>query len=453
MTKISRCRVCGSKALTPAFSIGDGGKETPRLAGRRRRYSSEYVLCDTTRDAMACGLLQSAEARQAPIASSPSSRYASVRNHLRAAATEALELISGRDGAALDIGCSDGSLLSFYPRWIERFGIDQSSRHVGVIGAWATTAHGSFPSPGADKFIGARKFDIVTAISVLEELDDPKAFLQGVKAALADDGVAVVETLYAPVTLTRTQVETFLAGVSAVYSLAVLERLARECGLKIFRGALTDKEGGSIRLFLTHEGVDAHDFEPWQERLARLWDEENALSLRTLHPYRAFEQRANEARGAFISMLTEIASRREVAHLACADARAEALLSWAGPAARAIEAAIDDGFGPQAQLGGDGPRLITESESRAREPDYLVAPASLKREALERWRESVLLGGQIVFATPFAHAVHAQNYAAEYAKTLASGDGAGGIESLRAILGAAGAPRLVASSERKAASA
>ncbi|MEZ5917434.1 MAG: hypothetical protein R3C40_07715 [Parvularculaceae bacterium] len=42
--------------------------------------------------------------------------------------------------------------------------------------------------------------------------------------------------------------------------------------------ALTDKDGGSIRLFITHDTED-YDFDPWYERLM-VWDE-SALSLRS----------------------------------------------------------------------------------------------------------------------------------------------------------------------------
>ncbi|MEQ8748309.1 MAG: hypothetical protein RIC52_00910, partial [Amphiplicatus sp.] len=128
MKKITHCRACGSKALTPAFSLEKAAPAlSARIGGalvRRSRADIDFVLCDPAKDARACGLLQLAHKRVAPVAPpAPSNRYASVRAHLRAVATEALELISGRDCAALDIGCSDGALLSFYPRWVERYGV------------------------------------------------------------------------------------------------------------------------------------------------------------------------------------------------------------------------------------------------------------------------------------------------------------------------------------------
>lgn len=438
------CRACDSKALTPVFSMSAG---RPRGAPR-----ADYVLCDPSRDARACGLMQSAYAG-ATETPAPSGRRPSTRDHLRAVATEALELISGRDCAALDIGCNDGSLLSYYPRWVERCGVDPCD-HVSEVGEWARAEKVAFPSTEFDRAFGDMKFDIITAVSVFEHIDNPRAMLAAVRARLTGDGVFALETLYAPMVLTRNAVETLYTGVSAVYSLSVLEWLAREAGLKIFKGALTSKEGGSIRLFLTHKENCEFDFDPWSERLAKLWDEENALALRAVQPYQTFERRAEAVREAFLGLLEEIAGRGECAHILGADAQTEALLRWAGPAARVVTAAVDTAEARKTdRLGGNGIRIISETDCRAAEPDFLIAPARYKRELLERWREAILLGARMIFVTPRPHVVTAGNYAGEYGKTIAGGDDAAGVETLRTILAAAGGPRLIVENPDRARSA
>lgn len=448
MKKVTQCRACGSKALTPAFSMQRA--PAPRWFRRQRSAEEGYVLCDPSRDARACGLLQASH-DNANVGAEASARHRSNRDQLRAVATEALELISGRDCSALDIGCNDGTLLSYYPRWVERFGVDPSA-HADSVGAWATTMRGMFPSEGINQAIADRKFDIVTAVSVLEQVDEPRAFIERVKSLLTDDGVFALETLYAPVTLTRNCVETLQAGVSAVYSLSVLEWLLREAGLKIFKGALTEKNGGSIRLFISHIETDAYDFDPWSERLARLWDEENSLAMRALQPYQSFEQRAEAVRASFSGMLEDIAARGENVHILGADDGARALLDWIGPAANIVTAAVDTGAArTKERLGENGPRIISETDCRSAEPDYLIAPARYKQEMLERWREAILLGARMIFVTPEPHVVTSMNFAAEFGKTIAGGDGAGGVETLRTILAASGGPRLITENlDRKA---
>ncbi|MHA7871605.1 MAG: class I SAM-dependent methyltransferase, partial [Hyphococcus sp.] len=404
------------------------------------------------RDARACGLLQSA-VEGARVECDPSARHSSTRDQLRAVATESLEMISGRDCAALDIGCNDGTLLSFYPRWVERFGVDPSDQ-IDEIGDWAWTAKAAFPCPDLDSAFGGKKFDIITAVSVLEHVEDPRRLFARVQSLLADDGVFALETLYAPHVLTRNCLEALRAGAAAFYSLSVLEWLVREAGLKVFKGALTTKEGGSIRLFITHKDNDEFDFDPWYERLARIWDEENALAMRAIQPYQSFEQRAEAIRTRFATMLDGIAERGENAHLLGADPQAEALMRWIGPAGRVVSAVVDTAAAREkSTLGPKGPRIISESESRAAEPAYLIAPTRYKREMLERWRETILLGSKMIFITPEPHVVTASNYSSEYGKAISAGDGPGGVESLRSVLSASGGPRLIADNADQAQSA
>lgn len=411
-----------------------------------RTKKTRYVLCDPSRHARACGLLQAAthEASHAP---GPSARYASNRENLRALATESLELLSGRDCSALDIGCNDGSLLSYYPRWVERFGVDPSG-HVDEVGKWAWSAKAAFPSPELDKAFGEKKFDIITAASVFEHIDNPRAFLEAVKSRLSDDGVFAMETLYAPTILSRNSIDVFQAGVSAVFSLSVLEWLVRSTDMKIVKGALSAKEGGSIRLFITHKSNAEFDFDPWSERLAKLWDEENALAMRAIQPFQSFERRALEIRHRLSVLFGEIAGRGESVHILGADAQTEALLAFMGKAAKPVTAVVDTHAARETdRLGETGLPIISDTESRAAEPDYVIAPARYKREMLERWRETILLGAKMVFATPMPHIVTASNYNSEYGKTIAAGDTAGGTETLRSILAAAGGLRLVVENE------
>ncbi|HNS87450.1 MAG TPA: class I SAM-dependent methyltransferase [Parvularculaceae bacterium] len=446
MKRITHCRACGSAALSPAFTLDEAEINPGRkgVIGRAKPAAVEFVICDPSKDVHACGLVQNAHSiASLPRRAAPSGAFRTVRSSLRSLATEGLELISGRDCAALDIGCSDGTLLSFYPRWVDRFGVDPSEV-VDQIGDWAWSAKASFPSADLDRAFAGKKFDLITASSVLEEVEEPRAFFARIKALLMDDGVLALETRCLSMVLTRTAADAFIGGVAAVYSIGVLERILRDCDLKIFRGALTEKEGGSIRLFITHAESSDYDFDPWYERLAQLWDEENALSLRGRAPYQAFEHRANEAKAAFRAMMADIAARGEHAHLFGADASAQMILAWAGKHAGAIEAAIAVGdIEEGARLAPGGPALIAETESRAVEPDYLIGRPSLKREILERWRDPILRGAKVVFATPSPHVVHAGNYAAEFGKSLSGADGAGGADNLRAILSAAGGLRLV----------
>lgn len=457
--QIKSCRACGSRSLTHAFTIDDIPGARAKRSLLSTKTQSPFVLCDGTHDPHACGLIQSADSRVADSLAAnisaadlsdgggymvPSAALRTTRSSLRSAATEALELISGRDCAALDIGCSDGTLLSFYPRWVERFGVDRQSV-VEEIGDWAWTACGDFPSPQVDRALGNKKFDIVSAISVLEEIDEPRAFLARIKSLLTDDGVLVLETLYAPMTMTRAGVDGIANGANCFYSLGVLERLVRDCDLKIFRGALTEKNGGSIRVFATHAHIEEYDFDPWFERLARLWDEENALSMRSLQPYQAFETRVDEARKLYEALILESAERGDVLHILGTDRAAQLLYDWAGSGQAAIEGAVDyAGRDERLRIGADGPPIISVPEFRSLQANGLIVPFSMKREALETWHDDVMHGLQLLIFGPQPILVNAHNHAVELGKELSAQQSpTSDTSSLRTILQAAGGLRLV----------
>lgn len=451
------CRVCASKALTPITVSQRWGDTTSKISDINSAESG-FILCDPSVDAKACGLLQrSFKPKKSKLTENtspvPSGTFRSVRDHLRAAATEALELISGRDCAALDIGCNDGTLLSYYPKWVDRFGVDIDDS-IDTIGEWAWTAQAQFPSTDLDTAFGSKGFDIITCISTLEYVENPASLFEAVKKRLVNDGVFVLETLYAPMIITSNNFEALTTEVTGLYSINVLEQLLRKSDLKIFRGTLTSKDGGSIRLFITHEDNNEYDFEPWSDRLAKLWDEETVLALRDRAPYQAFQGRCADARREFQSLLTDIHKAAENIHLLGADTHASELLKWAGDAGKAISYiasfhnpnASDDFY---STVNGRKIPIISETESKTMEPDFLLAPVRLKREVLENWREPILAGGRVIFASPTPHIVDANNYSAEYGKTLSQGDSAAGVETLRNILHAAGGPRLATQSDPK----
>lgn len=463
MTHSASCKICGAHALTPVFDLSDHanpsnslplslfhGKPNLVANGTHPIFSrlSEFVLCDPSIDAKACGLLQ--RPANAPLSErrlAPSARSRTTRNHLRDAATEALEMISGRDCSALDIGCNDGTLLSYYPRWVERFGVDPDIS-VDEIGEWAWSAREAFPSNELDQAFGSKQFDIITCISTFEEVTDPNPFLANVRNRLVDDGLFVLETMYAPIALTSNSFEYSDLSVKAVYSLHVLEYLVRKNDMKIVRGGMTSKDGGSVRLFITHKTNDNFDFEPWNERLARLWDEETVLALRDRAPYQTYLSRLYSAQQDFEDMLADIASFNEEVAVLGTDDHAADLLSWAGKGIDAIKFMVSD-IDRDAK---DDIRIadlpiLSQTDCRARQPAYLLAPASRKQEAMEQWRESILSGCRLIIATPEPHIVDAVNYSAEYGKAISQGDSSAGVETLRAILFAAGGPKLISDND------
>ena len=79
---------------------------------------------------------------------------------------------------ALDIGCNDGTLLNFYPKNINRYGVDPSQIINKIKDKNIKTFRDYFP-PKKNRFRNLKiKFDIITSIAMFYDLDNPNLFVR-----------------------------------------------------------------------------------------------------------------------------------------------------------------------------------------------------------------------------------------------------------------------------------
>ncbi len=136
------CRVCGSSALTPVIDLGDQylqgsflkpGRELPPT----RKIPTRLVRCDPMKDEHACGLLQMEHTVPPEVLYSAywyrSGTNNTMRQHLKGIAEEAASLVGKVAACVLDIGCNDGTLLTYYPTGFQKFGIDPSDVALEIL--------------------------------------------------------------------------------------------------------------------------------------------------------------------------------------------------------------------------------------------------------------------------------------------------------------------------------
>jgi SAM-dependent methyltransferase len=416
LTHRKTCRVCGSAALTRVIDLGEQhlqgsfvkpGKEDPP----RRRIPLQLLRCDPTRDEHACGLLQLAHTTPAEILYSAywyrSGTNQTMRSHLAEIATEAATLLGQPKARVLDIGCNDGTLLKAYPGGYLKFGVDPSdiARQLmqdAAMGGELKVVQDLFPSDQLTALADGKPFDIVTAIAMLYDLEHPIDFVQNVKRCLAPDGLWVFEMSYMPTMLAMNSYDTICHEHLEYYSLAVLEFMLREAGMKIFRARLNAINGGSIRCYATHQENSRYECHEFTQTLTRLRQEEFDLELDTDKPYRNFQERIEAHRSELQSLLKRWRRDGKRIHVYGASTKGNTILQWCGIDNTLIDYAADrnpDKYGART-LGTDIP-IISEAESRAMHPDYyLVLPWHFKDEFLAREREALDRGVGMVFPLP-----------------------------------------------------
>jgi SAM-dependent methyltransferase len=404
------CRVCKSSSLTKVIDLGEQhlqgsflkpGRQTPPL----RRVPTSLVRCNPMLDENACGLLQTEHTVPPEVLYSVywyrSGTNATMTNHLRGIAEEATALLGKPSARVLDIGCNDGTLLKAYPPAFAKFGIDPSDL-ANEVPADITVIHDLFPSSDLVGTLKGALCDIVTSIAMFYDLEDPIAFARGIKSLLAPDGIWCVEMSYMPTMLQMNSYDTICHEHLEYYSLAVLERILDEAGLRAVNVSLNDINGGSIRLYATHAENGKYRRDEFQRNIKRLRQDEFDLELDTDKPYRYFQERVNVHRQELVTLLKKLRGEGKRIHAYGASTKGNTILQWCGIDSRLVDCAADrnpDKFGART-LGSDIP-IVSEEESRKARPDYyLVLPWHFRAEFVEREKALLDSGVGMIFPLP-----------------------------------------------------
>jgi len=405
------CRVCGSKALTPVINLGEQhlqgsfvkpGKELPPM----RKIPLSLVRCDPMKDENACGLLQMEHTVPPEVLYSAywyrSGTNDTMKNHLKGIAEEATSILNTSSVTVLDIGCNDGTLFNYYPKGFRKFGVDPSDVSQEIDKRVATVIQDIFPSDELLDCLQETKMDIITSIAMFYDLEDPVAFAKGIKSILAPEGIWIFEMSYMPTMLKMTSYDTICHEHLEFYSLAVIEYILRQSGMKIFNTTLNEINGGSLRCYATHITNFKYKNENYLKNIRAMHQAEFDLELDTDKPYKNFQDRINVHRDELITLVKKLKMEGKRIHIYGASTKGNTILQWCGIDNRIIDYAAErspEKYGAHT-LGTDIP-IISEAESRAMNPDYyLVLPWHFKDEFIEREREILERGTRLIFPLP-----------------------------------------------------
>lgn len=410
LTHRKTCRVCGSSSLTKVIDLGEQylqgsfvkpGKELPPL----RKIPATLLRCDPTKDENACGLLQMEHSVPPEILYSAywyrSGTNNTMRRHLRGIAEEAALILNKPAARVLDIGCNDGTLLSCYPAQFRKYGVDPSDVAQEIKGD-ITVVQDIFPSSELNSLLKGDRLDIITSIAMFYDLEDPIAFTKSIKASLAPDGIWIFEMSYMPTMLKMTSYDTICHEHLEYYSLAVIEHILKQAGMKIFNVSFNDINGGSIRCYATPADNFKYKKEEFIHNIKALHQEEFDLELDTDKPYKDFQDRVNVHKTELNGLLKKLKKEKKKIHIYGASTKGNTILQWCGIDHRIIDVAAErnpDKYGART-LGTDIP-IVSEAESRAMNPDYyLVLPWHFKQEFIEREQETLNKGIGLIFPLP-----------------------------------------------------
>jgi SAM-dependent methyltransferase len=409
--------VCGSSELVPVLSLGDqyiagAFAEPDGEQPVSRRIPLELVRCDMTSNEEGCGLVQLRHTVPGAILYRSywyrSGVNQTMTRNLHGIAVQAEEMVGLHPGdLVIDIGCNDGTLLDgYHAADLKYLGFDPSDVSRYAVAKGYDVVRDFYSYEHLRKRHVDRKARIVTSIAMFYDLEYPRAFVEEVARALADDGVWVMELHYLPSMLDMNQFDAIVHEHLEYYSLAVIERLLSEAGLRVVRASLNEINGGSVRLFIRSaahfapEGEDA-------ETLQQLRVNEFEMALDAPAPYERFAAAAEQVREDLATTCRELVEEGKTIHVYGASTKGNTILQYAGIDQTLVPYAADrnpDKHGSET-IGTKIP-IISEERSRELRPDYyLVLPWHFLDEFLDREHEFLERGGQFIVPMPQVHIV------------------------------------------------
>lgn len=263
VTEIKSCEVCGGAELRPAINLGLHPMCDDLVPAGSYHVCKEYPI-----DIVYCGICRTAHQRFQiskrelfPATYHYRSRHtADVLNGMRelVAACEAT-LGDLKSKKVLDIGCNDGSLLSFFAeKAATPFGIEPTGAAADAAERGYPVINEFFSEETAAQFVRTHgRPDVVTFTNVFAHIEDLKGVIRALKIVMHEDTLIVIENHYLGAILEKNQFDTFYHEHPRTYSLTSFAHIAKSLGLQIALAEFPKRYGGNIRVFLSAKPAGA----------------------------------------------------------------------------------------------------------------------------------------------------------------------------------------------------
>lgn len=205
--------------------------------------------------------------------------------------------------SALDIGSNDGTqLLHFQALGYDVLGVESSKTAAHLANRSGVPTLNRFFNAALVRELG-RKFHVINAAGVFFHLEELHSVADGIREALRDEGVFVVQFLYMKKIVENGAFDQIYHEHLLFYNLNTIEVLLNRHGLAMFDAYLSPIHGGSIIGHVTHRSR-----RPVTARLAALRRAEVDEKSNELSTYLTFAARIEEIKAYNVAYL-EAANR------------------------------------------------------------------------------------------------------------------------------------------------
>lgn len=391
------CRVCDSSNLEMAIDLGQQPWCNHFLkkeeVGREPTYPLRVVWCTNCQTAQ----LDYAIAKETMFGDHTylSGITRSLSEHFRNIATEVNDRFTANrpKKSVLDIGSNDGTQLKhFQSLGFECLGVESSKTTAKIAVEHGVPTLNAFFNLDIAQSLN-KKFDIINAAGVFFHLEELHSVADGIRHALADDGVFVVQFLYMKRIVENLAFDQIYHEHLLYYNLETIQQLLSRHDLELFDCYLSPIHGGSIIAFVTHAGK-----QPQSARLNEMIHAEQVGHCNDLQTYLDFADRIAVMKESNLEFLHDARTDAKRVFGMGAPVKGNTLLNYFGIGPELIECLVEKNelrrglFSPGMHI-----PIVLEHEI-AEPPDiYYVLAWNFKKEILANNRELLAAGVEFFF--------------------------------------------------------
>ncbi len=405
VTAVSNCRICGSEDLLRYLDLGmmplaNNLAPSAAKAQQMQRFPMQVQYCQNCSLSQLTVVIDPREMfSHYTYRSSINKGY--VKHCRQMAKSVGSSLNLGADDLVVDIAGNDGALLAEFKDelGVSVVNVDPAENIAAIAESIGIKTITDFWSADvANEILRSHgQPRLITATNVFAHVDDVRGFVAAAKLCLHEKGALMLEFPYGVDFIEHREFDTIYFEHLSYVLIEPVRRLAASLGMSVFDVQKQDIHGGTVRVFIGHEG--AH------EVLSSVNTFVTAEKDGGYHDSAIYRQWNSEI-DALISDLSEKlgALKSDGAKIAAfaASAKGNTLLNACRIDSATIDYIVDDTpekigkFSP-----GNGIPIVDRSVMSANPPDYLVILAwNFAREIIESTADFAASGGKYIIPIP-----------------------------------------------------